>query len=164
MCPAGKLTVGFGHVIRKSDTLSQPRLSLAEARALLRTDLGTVEVFLNAVCAGEHRSSSGSMPWRRWCSTSAFGRSTSSAPQAGQAENGMKGTRRVQEVVDIDGAVQQFAGDARQAMFAGCSDSAISGERARLQAIRPEGVMAGPGPARGCFEVNQVAAALVAAG
>lgn len=37
-CPAGKLTIGWGHVILPSDTLKPP-IDAAEAEALLRADL-----------------------------------------------------------------------------------------------------------------------------
>lgn len=50
LCPAGRRIVGFGHVIRKSEPhLRTAVLSLAQARALLRADIGTTEVYLNAV-------------------------------------------------------------------------------------------------------------------
>lgn len=47
-CPAGKLTIGYGHVISKLDRLIPP-ITEAQADALLATDLSWIEEDLNAL-------------------------------------------------------------------------------------------------------------------
>lgn len=48
LCPAGKRTIGYGHVIRDSNLLYS-RLSREQAEALLIEDLAPVEIYLSAV-------------------------------------------------------------------------------------------------------------------
>lgn len=48
LCPAGKPTLGYGHVVRDTDNLKPP-ITQAEAEALLARDLVPVEVYLSAV-------------------------------------------------------------------------------------------------------------------
>jgi lysozyme len=49
-CPAGKLTIGYGHVILKREPhLTRANLTKAQAEALLAADIGLVETYLNAV-------------------------------------------------------------------------------------------------------------------
>lgn len=47
VCPAGKLTIGYGHVIRPSDRFVAP-ISEPYACGLLADDLRTVEIYLTA--------------------------------------------------------------------------------------------------------------------
>lgn len=51
ICPAGKRTIGYGHVIRDPNLLYS-RLSQEQAEALLIEDLSPVEIYLNAVLPG----------------------------------------------------------------------------------------------------------------
>lgn len=48
ICPAGKQTIGYGHVIRDNNLL-YARLSREQAEALLVEDLAPVEIYLGAV-------------------------------------------------------------------------------------------------------------------
>lgn len=50
-CPAGLLTIGYGHVIRKTDCIVPP-LTLLGAEALLRNDLAPIEIYLSGVLPG----------------------------------------------------------------------------------------------------------------
>lgn len=50
-CPAGKLTIGYGHVVKKTDRLIPP-ITQAQAEALLAADLAPVEIYLTAVVPG----------------------------------------------------------------------------------------------------------------
>lgn len=47
-CPAGKLTIGYGHVISKLDRLVPP-ITEAQAETLLATDLSWIEEDLNGL-------------------------------------------------------------------------------------------------------------------
>lgn len=47
-CPAGKLTIGYGHVVRKTDRITPP-ITREQADALLRNDLAPVEIYLAGV-------------------------------------------------------------------------------------------------------------------
>lgn len=47
-CPAGKVSIGFGHVIRPYEKIPA-RISLEEARALLAEDLAPIEIYLTGV-------------------------------------------------------------------------------------------------------------------
>lgn len=51
LCPAGKRTVGYGHVIRDPNLLYS-RLTREQAEALLVEDLAPVEIYLSAVLPG----------------------------------------------------------------------------------------------------------------
>jgi len=48
LCPAGKLTVGWGHVIRGADTFNPP-ISQERGEVLLRADLAAAEIYLDAL-------------------------------------------------------------------------------------------------------------------
>ena len=50
LCPAGKPTIGFGHVILGSEShpLWDAEITREDATALLRADCRTVEIYLNA--------------------------------------------------------------------------------------------------------------------
>ena len=48
LCPAGKPTIGYGHVVRDTDRFPA-RLSPAQGEALLREDLAPTEIYLNAI-------------------------------------------------------------------------------------------------------------------
>lgn len=50
-CPAGKLSIGYGHVVLKTDRLIPP-ITQAQAEALLADDLAPVEIYLTAVVPG----------------------------------------------------------------------------------------------------------------
>lgn len=47
ICPAGKPTIGYGHVVRANERFTQP-MSRAEAEQLLANDLSPVEIYLSA--------------------------------------------------------------------------------------------------------------------
>lgn len=47
-CPAGKLTIGFGHVVKMTDRIVPP-ITRAQADALLADDLAPVEIYLTGV-------------------------------------------------------------------------------------------------------------------
>lgn len=50
LCPAKKLTVGWGHLIRPSDNLSiGSGITLAQAEVFLKNDMHLAELFINAV-------------------------------------------------------------------------------------------------------------------
>ena len=50
LCPAGKWTIGYGHVIRQSEPqLRTKTLTRGEAEQLLRADCHTAEIYLSAV-------------------------------------------------------------------------------------------------------------------
>ena len=49
LCPAGKRTIGYGHVLLKSDVIKPP-ISIVEAEDLLRQDCCIPENYINA-CA-----------------------------------------------------------------------------------------------------------------
>lgn len=50
LCPAGKLTIGWGHVILKREPhLNKATLTRAQADALLASDIALVEIYLNGV-------------------------------------------------------------------------------------------------------------------
>ncbi len=51
LCPAGKRTIGYGHVVRSADNLTPP-VTHAEALALLAQDCSIVEIYLNATLPG----------------------------------------------------------------------------------------------------------------
>ncbi|MDD5297646.1 MAG: lysozyme [Rhodocyclaceae bacterium] len=51
LCPAGKPTIGYGHVVRPHDDLHPP-ISPAKALELLYHDLDAVEIYLSAVFPG----------------------------------------------------------------------------------------------------------------
>lgn len=141
LCPAGKWTTGFGHVILKSEPhLYKATLSRLQARELLRADLGTVEVFLNAVLpAGTAQFRFDALAALVFnIGVGAFDRSTllkrikASDLKGAEAE--------FEKWVFANG--QRLRGlEIRRAceamMFGGCSDSTIASERTRLQAIRP---------------------------
>lgn len=50
-CPAGKPTIGFGHVIRKNERFTPP-ITLDQARRLMASDVKPIELYLNAVLPG----------------------------------------------------------------------------------------------------------------
>jgi len=50
-CPAGKLTIGYGHVVQKNeDYLNTKTLTEAEALQILTNDLKESEAYLNHIC------------------------------------------------------------------------------------------------------------------
>ncbi|MFA7238730.1 MAG: lysozyme [Sulfuricellaceae bacterium] len=51
LCPAGKPTIGWGHVIRPADKLAPP-ISQQQGETLMRTDLRPVEIYLDAIFPG----------------------------------------------------------------------------------------------------------------
>lgn len=48
LCPAGKPTIGYGHVLRECDDIKPP-ITLAQADLLLCKDLAPIEIYLSAV-------------------------------------------------------------------------------------------------------------------
>ena len=52
LCPAGRPTIGYGHVIKASERFLRP-LTETEAEALLRGDCEIAEVYINATAAGK---------------------------------------------------------------------------------------------------------------
>lgn len=51
LCPAGKPTIGYGHVLKTTDCFNPP-ITRAEAAQLLADDLATVETYLTGVLPG----------------------------------------------------------------------------------------------------------------
>lgn len=51
ICPAGRPTIGYGHVVRASDNFPRT-ISPAQAEALLQADLAPIEIYLNAIFPG----------------------------------------------------------------------------------------------------------------
>ena len=47
LCPAGKPTIGYGHVLRPGEAFPEP-ISQADATDILAEDCRTVEIFINA--------------------------------------------------------------------------------------------------------------------
>lgn len=43
LCPAGKLTIGFGHVIKKGEEFPDSGINVINAEKLLKTDVGIAE-------------------------------------------------------------------------------------------------------------------------
>ena len=62
LCPAGKRTIGYGHVMLKSDILHPP-ISMVQAEDLLRQDCCIPENYINA-CASFNPRPSGRCLWR----------------------------------------------------------------------------------------------------
>lgn len=140
VCPAGKLTIGYGHVIRKSEPhLRRASLSDQAASALLAEDCKTVEIYLCAVLPDwvrtHHFDALGSFVFN--VGIGAFAGSTlrktlkTGDRQACQAEfdkwifsNGVR----------LRGLVIRRA--CERLMFAGGSDAAIESERACLHALK----------------------------
>lgn len=140
LCPAGELTIGYGHVIRKSEPhLRTATLTRAEAEALLRGDCRTIEIYLSAVLPDwvriHHFDALVSFCFN--CGIKAFDGSTlrvklkAGDRLAAQAEFSKwvfaKGRR-------LRGLVVRRACEAL--MFAGCSDNAIETERRRLESLK----------------------------
>ena len=51
LCPAGKQTIGYGHVIRPIDSIKPP-ISQEQALDLMRADLAPIETYLTGVLPG----------------------------------------------------------------------------------------------------------------
>lgn len=140
LCPAGKWTIGYGHVIRQSEPqLRTKTLTRGEAEQLLRADCHTAEIYLSAVLPDwvrpHHFDALVSFCFN--CGIKAFDGSTLRAKLkagdrlAAQAEFGKwvfaKGRR-------LRGLGVRRACEAL--MFAGCSDNAIETERRRLESLK----------------------------
>lgn len=52
LCPAGKPTIGYGHVVKSNERFLRP-ITQAEGEALLRGDCETAETYINATAAGK---------------------------------------------------------------------------------------------------------------
>ncbi|MDR3323259.1 MAG: lysozyme [Zoogloeaceae bacterium] len=50
ICPAGKPTIGYGHVLRPSDSFTE--ITQEQGEAMLQTDIAPVEIYLRAVLPG----------------------------------------------------------------------------------------------------------------
>ena len=140
LCPAGKWTIGYGHVIRQSEPqLRTKTLTRGEAEQLLRADCHTAEIYLSAVLPDwvrpHHFDALVSFCFN--CGIKAFDGSTlrvklkAGDRLAAQAEFGKwvfaKGRR-------LRGLGGRRACEAL--MFAGCSDNAIETERRRLESLK----------------------------
>lgn len=140
LCPAGKWTIGYGHVIRQSEPqLRAKTLTRGEAEQLLRADCHTAEIYLSAVLPDwvrpHHFDALVSFCFN--CGIKAFDGSTlrvklkAGDRLAAQAEFGKwvfaKGRR-------LRGLGVRRACEAL--MFAGCSDNAIETERRRLESLK----------------------------
>lgn len=140
LCPAGKWTIGYGHVIRQSEPqLRTKTLTRGEAEQLLRADCHTAEIYLSAVLPDwvrpHHFDALISFCFN--CGIKAFDGSTlrvklkAGDRLAAQAEFGKwvfaKGRR-------LRGLAVRRACEAL--MFAGCSDNAIETERRRLESLK----------------------------
>ncbi len=140
LCPAGKWTIGYGHVIRQSEPqLRTKTLTRGEAEQLLRADCHTAEIYLSAVLPDwvrpHHFDALVSFCFN--CGIKAFDGSTlrvklkAGDRLAAQAEFGKwvfaKGRR-------LRGLGVRRACEAL--MFAGCSDNAIETERRRLESLK----------------------------
>jgi lysozyme len=139
-CPAGVLTIGFGHVIRPSEPhLRTKTLTRAEAEQLLRDDCRPIETYLSAVLPD-------------WVRIHHFDALVSFCFNVGiQAFDGS--TLRVKlKAGDRLAAQAEFSKwvfakgkrlrglEVRRAcealMFAGCSDNAIETERRQLESLK----------------------------
>ena len=52
LCPAGKPTIGYGHVVKAAESCKQP-ISTAQAEDLLRADCETASNYINATADGK---------------------------------------------------------------------------------------------------------------
>jgi lysozyme len=52
LCPAGKPTIGYGHVVKSNESFKQP-ISTELGEALLRADCETAGNYINATAAGK---------------------------------------------------------------------------------------------------------------
>jgi GH24 family phage-related lysozyme (muramidase) len=78
LCPAGKPTIGYGHVIQDHEAhLNTATLTQAQASALLQQDVD--KQYGAHVAKRVHRDVTQTMPWCRCASTSAPRASTSRA-------------------------------------------------------------------------------------
>jgi lysozyme len=140
LCPAGKLTIGVGHVILKSEpNLRTATLTPLQARVLLRADLGTVEVFLNgALPAGFSQFRFDALVSLVFnIGTGAFDRST----LLKQIKAGDLTAAEAEFTKWVFSNGQRLHGleirrTCEAMMFRGCSDASIADIRVRLQGMR----------------------------
>ncbi len=140
LCPAGKLTIGYGHVIKASEPhLRSKTLTQAEAEALLRDDCRTVEIYLSAVLPDWVRSHhfDALVSFCFNCGVKAFDGSTLRVKIKQGDRQGAQGEFHkwiFSKGRRLRGLVVRRACEAL--MFAGCSDSTIETERRRLEALK----------------------------
>ncbi|MCE1184185.1 MAG: lysozyme [Rhodocyclales bacterium] len=140
LCPAGKLTIGVGHVILKSEPyLRTATLTPLQARALLRADLCTVEVFLNAALpAGFSQFRFDALVSLVFnIGTGAFARST----LLKRVKAGDLTSAEAEFTKWVFSNGQRLRGleirrTCEAMMFRGCSDESIEDIRVRLQSVR----------------------------
>lgn len=140
LCPAGKLTIGYGHVIRKNEAwLATKTLTKAEAEQLLRDDCRTVEVYLSAVLPDwvriHHFDALVSFTFN--CGVKAFDGSTLRLKL--KAGDRIAAQAEFNKWVFADGKRLrglEIRRACEQLMFAGCTDNAIETERRRLSLIK----------------------------
>lgn len=140
-CPAGKLTIGYGHVILKREPeLTTATITEAKARQILAADLALCETYLNGVLPGwisqHHFDAIASFVFN--CGIGNFDKSTlrqrlSEGNRAEAAEEFKKWV--------YGGGKKLWGLHIRRVceslMFQAMSDAAIANERARLHAIKP---------------------------
>ena len=139
-CPAGKLTIGYGHVILKREPeLARMEISQADAREILRRDVALVETYLNDVLPDSPRQHH-------------FDAMSSLAFNIGVAALDRSTLLKKVKAGDMQGAADEFekwvySGGKRlyglyvrriceRLLFIGMTDATITNERARLQAVR----------------------------
>lgn len=140
LCPAGKLTIGYGHVIKASEPhLRSKTLTRGEAEALLRDDCRTVEVYLSAVLPdwvrAYHFDALVSFCFN--CGVKAFDGSTLRVKLKQGDRQGAAGEFHkwvFSKGRRLRGLAVRRACEAL--MFSGCSDSTIETERRRLEALK----------------------------
>jgi lysozyme len=137
-CPAGKLTIGFGHVVRPRDRFPKP-LTLTDATALMHADLHLVEIYLTAKLPAltEQCRFDAVASFTFNCGIGNFDQSTlktllkagNYAAAVGEFEKWVHVGSRVLHGLEIRRRCEKL-------MFTGCSDSVIETERRRLAALK----------------------------
>lgn len=140
LCPAGKLTIGYGHVVKASEPhLRGKTLTQGEAEALLRDDCRTFEVYLSAVLPDWVRSHhfDALVSFTFNCGVKAFDDSTLRVMIKRGDRQGAQGEFHkwvFSKGQRLRGLVVRRACEAL--MFAGCSDSTIETKRRWLETLK----------------------------
>jgi lysozyme len=139
-CPAGKWTIGYGHVIRANEAwLMTATLTQAQAEQLLRDDLRPVETYLSRVLPDwartHHFDALASLVFN--IGATAFDGSTLLA----RLKSGNRTAAQAEFVKWVFAAGKRLRGleirrACEQLMFAGCTDNTIETERRRLSLIK----------------------------
>lgn len=139
-CPAGKLTIGFGHVIKRSEPqLRAKTLTRSEAEALLAADVRPIETYLSAVLPDWVRSHHFDA-LVSFCFNAGIGGFDGSTLRVKIKQGDRPGAQGefhrwvFANGQRLRGLVVRRACEAL--MFAGCSDSTIETERRRLEALK----------------------------